>query len=238
MEGNQIKVFGIPYAGGSASIYYHWREMLGPAIQFIPVEMAGHGKRMGEPLYQSFAEAVDDLELQITKQLDGSSFALFGHSLGARLAFEVSRVLSQKGQSPCHLFVSGSSAPHRTRPKQMIHDLDDELLIKELVKMGGTPESLLDHPALAELFLPIIRADFAISESYQLMEPDAVLSCPISVWYGDQEIGEEEDILSWSRYTNECFSIHSFSGGHFFIQDKANEPEIYRVLGSSLKLPN
>lgn len=213
-------MFGIPYAGGSALSYGGWKRQLAPLIDFVPIELAGRGARIDEPFYGSMEEAVADIEASIVAQLNTAPFSIYGHSMGALLGFEVAHRLSQSGRPPQHLFVSGRIAPHRDRlgRSQERHSLGDRALIEEIIAMGGTPREIFEQQELADLLLPIFRADFRIVESYQFVGKPCKLPCDVTVFYGDEENISFEDAVAWEEHSDKSCQVYSFAGDHFFIR--------------------
>lgn len=144
-------------------------------------------------------------------------FILFGHSLGARVAFEVARALRKSwGIEPHHLIVAASRGPHTPEPRPL-HHLPDKALITELKRFSRTPQAVLTNPELTGLFLPMLRADFTVDETYRLRE-SSPLHCPITAFGGrsDPETTRDE-LITWSRYTSSCFTLKMVDGDHFFI---------------------
>ncbi|MGG0811203.1 thioesterase domain-containing protein [Paenibacillus alvei] len=119
---SKTKLFCIPHAGGSASIYLKWRKMLPSTIQLIPLELSGRGARWNEPLYHHLEEAVEDLYTQVTRHI-GSDYILFGHSMGSLLAFELYyKLIGQDWPEPVQFIASGGKRPHLPR-ETIVHDL-------------------------------------------------------------------------------------------------------------------
>lgn len=222
---NKIKLFCFPYAGGSATVYIKWIKKLNRNISLIPLELAGRGRRFREPHYHNFSGAVDDVYKEVCGQLkDTEHFMFYGHSMGSLLAYEVTHRLKEAlYKEPMHIFFSGRYPPHITK-NERLHLLPDEEFIKAIVKYGGTPGELLENRELLGIFLPIIRADYRMLDTYAYTERPVKLDCSISVLNGS----EDENILDfevkqWSGYTNRQCYFYEFDGGHFFINDKSDE---------------
>jgi len=159
-------------------------------------------------------------------------FAFFGHSLGALVSFELARqIRGQYGTHPVRLFVSGGRAPqipHRAAP---IHTLPDKEFLLELRRLNGTPSELLNHEELMEIMVPLLRADFALYETYQY-STDAPLSCPISAFGGLQDHRvNDHDLEAWRAQTSSAFALRMFPGDHFFLK----QPLLLRVLSHELQ---
>ena len=147
-------------------------------------------------------------------------FVLFGHSIGARIAFELARELRRKWEiSPCGLIVSGSRAPHIPEPHPMHHLPDDEF-VRELRRFSGTPEAVFQSRELMEMFIPILRADFTIDETYVYSE-DEPLDCPVFAFGGTDDIeAKVEELEAWADHTTDVFNLEMIRGDHFFLQSE------------------
>lgn len=211
-------LFLLPFAGGSIYSYRPFEEAPVPGVQLHPLELPGRGRRVSEPLLSTMEEAVDDVTGQLKAAADGN-FALFGHSMGAILAYLSTLKLAREGAPlPGRLFLSGHRAPtcpQRTRTK---HDLPREELIEELRKLQGVPEPLLQDPEAMDFFEPVLRSDFRIIEHFCQPEPDPV-PIPIHLFMGKEDDITEPEKLKWKYNTGDAFSITEFNGGHFFIYD-------------------
>lgn len=218
----KIKLVCIPYAGGSAQIFYKWRKHLNSHIELIPVELTGRGKRFLEPYYSSIQDAVNDIYKIVKPQIQNSNYAIFGHSLGSILAYELIYLLKNNGiHNPIHVFFSGRYPPHIHRHKALIHNSPNEIFKKEIFKLGGTPLELLENDELYEIFMPILRSDYKIVETYNYTKKSCKFDFDISVFSGfkDNEV-EQSDLQEWKYYTDKNFKIVMFEGGHFFINEE------------------
>jgi medium-chain acyl-[acyl-carrier-protein] hydrolase len=160
-------------------------------------------------------------------------FAFFGHSMGAGIAFELSRRLRRLGGiEPTHLFVSGRRAPHMPDADRPLHRLPDAEFIDELRRLNGTPAEVLDHPELMEMMLPLLRADFSVSETYTC-EPRPSLSCPLTVFGGTRDHHAGPGTLEgWREHTVGRFDLRMFEGDHFFINTE--QTQVLRALDGAL----
>ncbi len=218
-----IKLICMSYAGGASSNFSNWGKDLAPHIKLIAVEYPGRGRRFSEPFCQSILEAVDDIYNQIKHELDETPFALFGHSMGSVLAFELAYKLLAKGhQLPRHLFFSGSDAPHLRGDDKKLHILPDEEFLQEINDLEGTPQAFFEQKELLDIFMPILRNDFKMIEEYSFEEKPMKLKSDFSVFYGTEE-ELKGDINGWAVHTEKECQIHAFEGGHFFINDKREE---------------
>lgn len=213
----RLRLFCLPYAGGSALIYRQWPQQLPSSVEVCPVQLAGRGSRMKEPFITHSSVIVEQLAVAMRPLLD-KPFALFGHSMGALICFELARHLRREGMTaPVHLFVSGRRAPQLPVRETPRYSLSDEDLTEHLRHLQGTPQELLEDPELMQLMLPLVRADFEINENYNYtVEPP--LDCPMSAYGGlqDSEV-TRDDLEAWREHTNAAFNMRMFDGSHFFL---------------------
>jgi medium-chain acyl-[acyl-carrier-protein] hydrolase len=225
MKQKSIKLFCLPYAGGTAMVYTRWRKYLNTSILLLPVELAGRGKRFQTPLYQSFSEAVDDLCRLIQPELEHQPYAFFGHSMGSFLAYELTRkLIALNYPEPVHLFLSGRYPPHLKKEEKIYHLLPDDEFRKEIIEMGGTPPEVFEHQELLDIFFPILRADYKILETYESPIQETKFQCPITVLCGNQDRDVTiEEMEQWRNYTTNLVDSYQFEGGHFYINEKTEE---------------
>ncbi|MFC4102633.1 thioesterase II family protein [Paenibacillus xanthanilyticus] len=221
------KLFCIPYAGGSASEFLKWQPAVRDSVTIVPLDLAGKGSRKQEPSCSTMEEAIEDAYQTLTAQLDGRPYAIFGHSMGAILAFEVSRRLRRQAAypSPVHLFVAGRNPPHVPRRAEapILHELDDDAFMEEIARFGGVPDELLAHPKLLRLFVPQLRREYEVSERYAFQADDTMLDCDMSVLYGTEDHSLPEIMSQWQRYTSGRMSMQAYEAGHFFIHEHGEQ---------------
>jgi surfactin synthase thioesterase subunit len=213
----RLRLFCFPYAGGGASIFRRWQENMPESIQICPIQLPGRENRITEPPFTRLSLLVDAMVEAFGPYFD-VPFAFFGHSIGAKIAFELVRELRRKkGLELVHLFVSGSRPPHIPEPRPL-HLLPEHEFTKELRRFSGTPEAVMQSRDLMEMYLPILRADFSIDETYIYYE-DNPLDCPISAFGGseDKETNRQE-LDGWRQHTLSSFTLQMFQGDHFFIK--------------------
>jgi len=214
-----MRLFCFPYSGAAASIYYPWSSILPETIEICPIQYPGHGTRVGESLIDSLPDMIPLIAQAIQTFVD-KPFSIFGHSMGALLGFELARFLQQdRSPAPEYLFVSGHNAPQLPDVSEPIHKLPDQQFIDRLRKLNGTPEDVLQNEELRDLVLPIIRADFKLSETYQYQyyEP---LSCSLCACGGLSDNYITRDGLdAWREQTTGKFSLRMFPGDHFYLND-------------------
>jgi medium-chain acyl-[acyl-carrier-protein] hydrolase len=224
----KTRLFCFPYAGAGASAYARWQEAL-PELDVLPVTLPGRERRFKEPSYTRMEPLVDELAQEILPFCDGS-FALFGHSLGAIVAFELARRAERAGRTPERLFVSGREPPDRRSPADDAYRLDDDSLCEVVRRLGGTAADLFDDPEVREVFLPIIRADFELAGTYRY-EASSLLRCPVSTFYAEDDADSYDGVKDWERMTLGPWHAEGFRGGHLF----AFADERERVLASILR---
>ncbi|MDR6315945.1 thioesterase II family protein [Actinoplanes couchii] len=213
------KLVCLPHAGGSASYFFPVSARLSPAVQVLAVQYPGRQDRRGERCIKSIAELADALVPYVLAQAD-RPLALFGHSMGASLAFELAQRLEDRAVIPLALFVSGRRAPSRHHV-ETTHQLDDEGLLREMRALGGTHASLLVDDELIRMALPAIRGDYTAAETYRWV-PGPPLRTPIHVYTGRSDPRVTLDEASaWREHTTAGFSLTPYSGGHFFLNDHA-----------------
>jgi surfactin synthase thioesterase subunit len=222
-----VRLVCFPYAGSSAAVYRRWRRSMPAWMDVCPVDMPGHGRRFDEPLETSVEGMVERCLPLVLPQL-AQPYVLFGHSLGAIVAFELAHRLQELGMhSPVLLVASGTDAPSR-RDHQRHAGIDSpEALSAELRRLGGTPPEVLADSELLALTLPIVRADFDACARYE-SSPERKLTCPIDVLGGQQDSTTRESLLAWGEHTTAEFALHMLPGGHFFIHEE--EPQVLRYL--------
>ncbi|PRY00904.1 thioesterase II family protein [Allonocardiopsis opalescens] len=216
--GAEFRLACLPHAGGSASYYHPVSAALPERIEALAVQYPGRQDRRAEPLVPDLAELADGLHAVLLAWTD-RPLALFGHSMGALLAFEVADRLRRSGAPPAALFVSGRRAPSRWREDEAVRELDDDGLVAELGRLGGVEPELLADPALRRLVLPVVRADYTAVETH-VYRPAEPLDCPVVALTGDRDPRvEPEEAAAWAAHTTGPFELHTFAGGHFFLNE-------------------
>jgi surfactin synthase thioesterase subunit len=182
----------------------------------VPVQLPGREQRVREAAEPNLLRLIDRLAPEVAP-FTSSRYSLFGHSMGALVAFELARALRRLGcQPPDHLFLAGRGAPGMAMPKRPIHMLPDREFVEEIRQLRGTPDAVIEHAEFTSLFLPALRADFALVETYTCPS-DAPLASPISVFGGvDDAIGPDA-LEGWRAHTAGDFELHMLPGGHFLV---------------------
>lgn len=229
----RLRLFCLAHAGGGASAFRGWADALPADVEVCPVQLPGRENRIGEPAFDRLEPLVNALAQAIDPWLD-LPYALFGHSNGALIGFELARLLRARGRpGPRHLFASGRRAPELPAETAPIHALPEAEFLAELEKLGGLPAPLLEHRELLELLVPTLRADVAIHETYDFRD-EAPLECPITAYGGaaDPKVSHAQ-LEAWGRHTAGPFVMRIFPGGHFYLQE--DRPPVLRTLSSDLQ---
>lgn len=234
--GAAFRLFCLPYAGGGAAIYRGWHAIAPGHIQVCAIELPGRGQRMAEAPFQRLAPMVRALARALDPLLD-RPFAIFGHSMGGLIAFELARALRADGRpAPAHLFVSAVGAPGIPSGWRALRDAPDAELKEELRALDGTPPALLENDDLMAIMLPVVRADFSVLETYEY-RAEQPLDVPITVFGGESDhVVPPWTLSGWRRQSARGARLQMFPGGHFFLQAAANDvvTAIGRALDSTM----
>lgn len=228
-----MKLFCLPYAGGSKAIYYKWKSEFNYNIELEPIELKGRGVRYGEGFYTDFEEAVNDIYLKIKDKIIDDKYAIFGHSMGSLLAFELYyKIVDNGGKIPKHIFFSGYAAPHCDRIKKPIHNLPDYEFMDEVIKLGGTPIEVVQNDELCKLVTPVLKNDFRILELYKYRKRSNPIECDITVLNGSKDTLTDEELKGWKMHSSKNTRIITFEGNHFFINN--NMKKIINLIETTL----
>ncbi|MBQ8950525.1 MAG: thioesterase [Eubacterium sp.] len=213
---NRIRLFCFPYAGGGASVFRTWQNILGNKVEVLPAHYKGHEDRITDKPVSSMKQLVDELYAEL-RNLADRPFYLFGHSVGSRVSYELSVRFEKDGNKFFKgLMVSAGLAPDQPEVNP-IYDLPDKEFYKGLNKYNKTPEEIYKDKTLWNIFEPVLRADFKLADTY-CNRKETSISVPILGLRGtaDPEISSE-DILEWGRYTRKGFRSENIEGEHLFI---------------------
>lgn len=214
-----LNLFCLPYSGASAMCYSPWRQKMPNWLNVRPLELPGRGMRMDEPLHTDIVRLANHLADEVSVELD-RPYALFGHSLGGLLAFELAHALRERGlPAPLALFTSATAGPARRDVSEYAIEKNDEQLIARLRELGGTSEGVLANQELLDLVLPILRADFLLCGSFVYGQRQP-LEVPIHVFGGKRDTVKVEELLDWQEETSTGFSLDMFEGHHFYLIDE------------------
>ncbi|MFC5946113.1 thioesterase domain-containing protein [Micromonospora harpali] len=225
-----VRLFCLPYAGAGASAFREWQRAFGADVEVLPVQLPGRENRISED--PNFTVA--DVAAAIAGRAD-RPYAIYGHSMGGRVGFEVVRELRRTGGPlPLRLYVGGARAPHVDDASLFdgLSTVDDEELLRRLGDGGGLPPEVLAHPELVELLLPLLRADFGRVDSYRYV-PGEPLPVPLVAFSGrsDRAVSHAQS-AAWERHTAAGFTLHEIDGGHFFLNERL--PELVAAIRADL----
>jgi surfactin synthase thioesterase subunit len=218
VAGARSRLFMFPYAGGGARVFRKWNAWCAPEIECVGVELPGRGTHRHEPPISSMAAMIECLTQAIKPLLD-KPFSLFGYSIGALIAFELSRSLLRSGHGTAeHLFVGGMCSPDLVHIGEPLHVLDDQEFMQAIRALNGTPLEVLEQPRLFEAFVPVLRADFRLGETY-VHTSAPPLPTPITVFGGIQdEAAPSSSLHQWRLHTSNRCTVRLLEGDHFFIR--------------------
>ena len=228
-----LRLFCFPYAGSSALIYKDWARSFPEWVEVCPVQLPGRGARLRERPFVRVEQLVKALLGEMRPYLS-KPFAFFGHSMGAVIGFEITRLLRRENAVlPVHLFVSGRCAPQLWVPKAPTYNLPDAAFKQELQRLKGTPAEVLAHPELMEVVMPLLRADFELIQTYTYRyEPP--LNIPLTALGGLEDEISREDLEGWRAETTAAFSLRMFAGDHFYLT--TNQQLLPPILTQELSL--
>ena len=230
-----LRLFCLPYSGASAMLYARWKRQLPTWIDVCPVELPGRGRRFAESLQTDLRALAGQLADELAVHLD-RPYALFGHSLGGLLVFELAHALRERGLPlPQALFASAASAPaRRDGHRELAQEQSDEQLIERMRQLGGTAEAVFDDPDMLALTLPVMRADFLLCGLYDYCSRPP-LTCPIHVFGGKADRLSVDSLSAWQDETSASFSLEMLDGGHFFLNSA--EARLLELLRARLRQP-
>ncbi|MGB3442379.1 MAG: thioesterase domain-containing protein [Actinophytocola sp.] len=212
-------LFCLPYAGAGASAFHRWPAAIGPDLEVRAVQLPGRENRIAEDPRFDVAELADAILACADRP-----YALYGHSLGGRHAFDLVRHLHRTGGPlPVKLYVGGCRAPQIKSAGHFdgLSTVDDDELLRRVVGGGGLSDEVLAEPELVELLLPVLRADFTTLDEYVFAEGEP-LPVPVVAFAGSRDIAVSlDDIHAWAHVAGAGLTVHEIDGDHFFLHDDA-----------------
>jgi surfactin synthase thioesterase subunit len=233
VQNPRVRVFGLPHAGGGASLFRTWHEGLPPEVEVCGIQLPGRETRWKERAISDMGELLEILAPLMEPMLS-SPYVLFGHSMGAIVGFELAREFRRRSlPPPQHLFVSARRAPQLPEFRGRISHLDEREFVNLIhQRYGGIPQAVMDDADLLSLFVPALRADIQLIETYRFAT-EAALSCPLTVFGGEEDASvNAQQLNAWRSLSSGQFRLELFPGGHFFPQ--TTRESVLRSIASSL----
>ncbi|MFC8173448.1 MULTISPECIES: thioesterase II family protein [unclassified Streptomyces] len=220
--GDGPRLVCFPHAGGAATAYARLARTLPADLDVVAVQYPGRQDRYREEPFTALAPLVEAVAGELARGVAAEPdrpYALFGHSMGALVAFETARLLARDGvPAPERLFLSGRGAPE-TRPSPFTGTFDDADVLAEVRRLNGTAPSMLDNPEVLEMVLPALRADYRALSAYR-WEGGEPLPVPVTALIGDGDpMVPVADAEAWRAHTTGAFDLKVFTGGHFYLDD-------------------
>lgn len=215
-----FRLFCFPHAGAGPPFFRDWHKSLPPSIELHAIQLPGHGSRLKEPPIKDMSTLATEAVVGLKPYLD-KPFALMGHSLGGWICFEIARCLRRQAEpTPEHLFVASCRAPQLPLLSPPSYLLSDNDFAKRMRAGNGTPKAILNNEKLMRMFLPILKADAELGETYAYKH-EQPLTIPISAFGGqlDNSVTEAE-MLAWREQTQLGFTFEMHSGDHFFVSHR------------------
>lgn len=228
-----LRLFCLGHAGGGASHFASWARAMPPEVDVQPIQLPGHQERLAEPCYRDMGRLAGDLGDAIRTSLD-APYALFGHSMGGIISFELARWCRSRGlPQPLLLAVAACPAPRTQPARPLLCEMTDADLIRTMrQRFGEMPAQLLRNAEFMAIMLPILRADLALVETYAYGEQPP-LDCPILTLGGTGDAAVPPPALApWQSETTGPFSLRMLPGGHFFVND--NPQPVLQIMARRL----
>ncbi|MFI0421875.1 thioesterase II family protein [Spongiactinospora sp. 9N601] len=223
-----LRMYCLPHGGGSPGEYMRWSGAL-PGVEVWGVQFAGRGSRRAEEPPGGMPELVGAL---VSEVAFAAPYVLFGHSLGALVAYETALALRERGApGPAALYLSGYRAPHLHEPEPGLAELPDLALAAAVERAHGPlPEEVKADPEVLAAALKAVRADLKIVAGYR-PSPAEPLTCPLVVLGGEEDEESGEALTAWARYTTGPCTVRTFPGDHFYFRERTDDLLRYLATG-------
>lgn len=225
MDNVSLKLFCLPHAGGGASLYRPWARFFSPGVYLSAALLAGREGRFNEPCATNIEDITAPLVSDILLQKITVPIVIFGHSMGAILAYDIAKRLESEGINVAALCVSGRLPPHIVYGGNM-HTLNDNDFLQNLRRLGGIHDVLLEEPEIMQQFLPSMRCDYQVLESYRTAPIQ--LHSPIIICDGENDSETNmAEMLRWQDLTQQPVFYQQFPGGHFYVREQGRAIATY-----------
>ena len=219
-----VRIIVFPHAGGSSSYYFNASRAISEFAETHVVQYPGRQERRSDPLVPSISGMAEAVAREI-EGMPEKPLVLFGHSMGASVAFDVARKLEGKGYALAALFVSSRIAPSSNGLAS--YPKNDMEIIQEITRHGGTDRAILEDGDFLQMTLPVLRSDYKAIREY-MPDPESAVCCPIYAMAGDNDLGiPGTAMLKWRKHTRAGFTLKCFSGGHFFVHEAVDDMAAY-----------
>ncbi|MEV5879664.1 alpha/beta fold hydrolase [Streptomyces sp. NPDC052101] len=216
VEDPVVRLVCFPHSGGSATAFHDWAAALPPRVELVAVQYPGHGNRFAEQLVDDVAEMAGRAVAELLR-LPSLDQVLFGHSVGALVAYETAMLLRDMGQEPQRLCVSACLPPGHMKNRDIHLAADDEFWAA-LRALGGIDPGIAGNAEMRELFTPTLRSDLRAHAQYRPGAGTTTLACPLSCYHGDGDpLVDEKQMTEWAGVTSGAFTLRVRPGGHFHV---------------------
>jgi pyochelin biosynthetic protein PchC len=223
--GAKIRLVCFPHAGGAASSFHDWTALTPPEIEVVSVQYPGRQDRLSDPCATTMEELADSITTALLHELaDDVPLALFGHSMGSAVAYEVARRLEDApGRTLTRLIVSGRTRPRVPQEQAPRPAPTDSEILDRVRILDPESAAAYEHPDLRSLIMPSLRADFGLLATYRPTRLHR-LGIPVTACGGDRDpVCTVEDLSSWSDITTEGLDVRVFEGNHFYLNPRKQE---------------